>query len=53
MNVNLGDSTEVNFLIMTVGGPLAKPEARQAMCYAYPYEAVLKGEGMALPYSRT
>jgi peptide/nickel transport system substrate-binding protein len=43
LNVNLGDSTEVNFLIMTVGGPLKSPEARQAMCYAYPYEEVLKG----------
>jgi peptide/nickel transport system substrate-binding protein len=51
LTVNLGDSTEVNFLIMTVGGPLAKPEARQAMCYAYPYEEVLKGvfDGYANP----
>src|SRR3954447_4416361 len=43
LNVNLGDSTEVNFLIMTEGGPLASPEARQAMCYAYPYKEVIDG----------
>src|SRR5215213_4332037 len=43
LNVVLSDSTEVEYLIMTVGGPLAAPEARQAMCYAYPYENVLEG----------
>jgi peptide/nickel transport system substrate-binding protein len=43
LNVNLGDSTEVNFLIMTVGGALESPEARQAMCYAYPYQEALEG----------
>src|SRR5215207_10103531 len=43
LNVNLGDSTEVNFLIMTVGGPLESPEARQAMAYAYPYKEVIDG----------
>jgi peptide/nickel transport system substrate-binding protein len=41
--VEAGDSTEVNFLIMAVGGPLKSPEARQAMCYAYPYQEALKG----------
>jgi peptide/nickel transport system substrate-binding protein len=43
LNVNLGDSTEVAYIIMTVGGPLESPEARQAMCYAYPYEEALQG----------
>jgi peptide/nickel transport system substrate-binding protein len=43
LNVDLGDSTEVNFLIMTVGGALASPEARQAMAYAYPYQDVIDG----------
>jgi peptide/nickel transport system substrate-binding protein len=43
LTVNLADSTEVNYLIMTVGGPLASTEARQAMCYAYPYQEVLDG----------
>jgi peptide/nickel transport system substrate-binding protein len=43
LNVNLGDSTEVNFLIMTVYGPLESPEARQAMNYAFPYQEVIDG----------
>lgn len=43
LTVTQSDSTEVNYLIMTVGGPLASPEARQAMCYAYPYQEVLQG----------
>src|SRR5918994_1770296 len=43
LNVDLGDSTEVLFQIMTVGGPLASPEARQAMCYAFPYQEVIDG----------
>jgi peptide/nickel transport system substrate-binding protein len=43
LNVNLSDSTEVAFLIMAVGGPLASREARQAMCYAYPYQEVFDG----------
>ena len=33
LNVDLGDSTEISFIIMTVGGLLASSEARQAMCY--------------------
>ncbi|MFM9107720.1 MAG: ABC transporter substrate-binding protein [Chloroflexota bacterium] len=37
------DSTEVEYLTMTEGGPLASVEARQAMCYAFPYEDVLAG----------
>jgi peptide/nickel transport system substrate-binding protein len=28
---------------MTEAGPLESPEARQAMCYAYPYQEVLEG----------
>src|SRR5829696_2626389 len=28
---------------MTEAGPLASPEARQAMCYAYPYQEVIDG----------
>jgi ABC-type transport system substrate-binding protein len=28
---------------MTVTGPLATPEARQAMCWAFPYEEVIQG----------
>jgi len=41
--VDFGDSTEVSYLTMTEAGPLASPEARQAMCYAFPYQEVLEG----------
>ena len=37
------DSTEVEYYTMTVAGPLATPEARQAMCYAFPYQDVIDG----------
>jgi peptide/nickel transport system substrate-binding protein len=43
LTVDLGESTEVIYLIMTEAGPLASPEARQAMCYAFPYQDVLEG----------
>lgn len=36
-------SAEVDYLILTVAGPLATPEARQAMCYAFPYDEVIEG----------
>jgi len=36
-------STEVDYMILTVAGPLATPEARQAMCYAFPYDEVIEG----------
>ena len=28
---------------MTVAGPLESPEARQALCYAFPYDEVIEG----------
>jgi peptide/nickel transport system substrate-binding protein len=39
----------VNYLAMTVAGPLQTPEARQAMCWAFPYREVIDGvyEGFA------
>ena len=42
-------STEVVYLPMTEHGPLASKEARQALCYAFPYQEVLQGfyEGYA------
>ena len=43
LEVDLGDSTEISFLIMAVAGPLESPEARQAMCYAFPYQEVIDG----------
>jgi len=41
--VDLSDSTEVEYYTMTVAGPLVSPEARQAMCYAFPYQEVIDG----------
>jgi peptide/nickel transport system substrate-binding protein len=41
--VDISDSTEVEYFSMTEAGPLASPEARQAMCYAYPYQEVIDG----------
>jgi peptide/nickel transport system substrate-binding protein len=43
LTVDLSDSTEVEYYAMTEAGPLASPEARQAMCYAFPYQEVLDG----------
>ena len=42
-------STEVVYYAMTEYGPLASVEARQAMCYAFPYQEVIEGvyEGYA------
>jgi peptide/nickel transport system substrate-binding protein len=33
----------VHYLAMTVAGPLASPQARQALCWAFPYDEVLQG----------
>ena len=33
----------MNYYSMTEAGPLASPEARQAMCYAFPYQEVIDG----------
>ncbi len=41
--VDRSTSTEVSYFVLTEAGPLAKPEARQAMCYAFPYDEVLNG----------
>ena len=35
--------TRNNYFAMAVTGPLESPEARQAMCYAFPYTEVLDG----------
>ena len=39
----------VIYLAMTVAGPLLRPEARQALCWAFPYDEVVVGvyEGFA------
>jgi peptide/nickel transport system substrate-binding protein len=36
-------SAEVDYLILTVAGALTTPEARQAMCWAFPYDEVIEG----------
>ncbi|MCC6315102.1 MAG: ABC transporter substrate-binding protein [Thermomicrobiales bacterium] len=36
-------SMTVDYFILTVAGPLASPQARQAMCYAFPYDEVVAG----------
>jgi peptide/nickel transport system substrate-binding protein len=36
-------STQVHYFPMTVAGPLATVEARQAMCWAFPYQEVVDG----------
>ena len=35
------ETTQVEYLAMAVAGPLEQPEARRAMCYAFPYEDVI------------
>lgn len=41
----------VRYVIMTVAGPLESAEARQALCWAFPYDEVITGvyEGFAKP----
>ncbi len=47
--IDRGSTTQVAYFMMTVAGPLATPEARQAMCWAFPYaevlDAVYRGHG--------
>jgi peptide/nickel transport system substrate-binding protein len=43
LQVDESDSTEVHYFAMTEAGPLATPEARQAMGYAFPYQEVIDG----------
>ena len=43
VTVDRSYSTEVMYMVMTVGGALATPEARQAMCAAFPYDDVVSG----------
>jgi peptide/nickel transport system substrate-binding protein len=33
----------VSYVAMTVAGPLRSPEARQALCWAFPYDDVIEG----------
>ncbi|MDF2760756.1 MAG: extracellular solute-binding protein family 5, partial [Thermomicrobiales bacterium] len=36
-------SLVVRYIAMTVAGPLQAPEARQALCWAFPYDEVISG----------
>ncbi|MFI5269081.1 MAG: ABC transporter substrate-binding protein, partial [Chloroflexota bacterium] len=36
-------ATEIRYITMTEAGPLASPLARQALSYAFPYDAVING----------
>jgi peptide/nickel transport system substrate-binding protein len=36
-------SSEVEYFVLTEAGPLATPEARQAMCWVFPYQEVIDG----------
>ena len=36
-------SLVVRYIAMTVAGPLQSPEARQALCWAFPYDEVIAG----------
>ncbi|MEA2595099.1 MAG: peptide/nickel transport system substrate-binding protein [Thermomicrobiales bacterium] len=36
-------ATAVDYYTMTVAGPLASPTARQALCFAFPYEETVEG----------
>jgi peptide/nickel transport system substrate-binding protein len=43
LRVERNYSTEVDYFVMSVAGPLKTPEARQAMCWAFPYDEVVGG----------
>lgn len=43
LRVDRAPSTAVIYFTLTQGGALARPEARQAMCYAFPYDEVIAG----------
>jgi peptide/nickel transport system substrate-binding protein len=49
LNVNLSNDLTVVYIMLAVTGPLQSPSARQGICYAFPYDAVVSGvyEGYA------
>jgi peptide/nickel transport system substrate-binding protein len=50
IRVDAQTSSEVEYFLLTQAGPLATPEARQAMCYAFPYREVT--DGVFLGYAK-
>jgi peptide/nickel transport system substrate-binding protein len=43
LRIDLNPTTGVWYIIMTVEGPLASPEARRALCHAFPHDKVREG----------
>ncbi len=43
LHIDKSYSSEVDYMMMTVDGALKTPEARQAMCYSFPYDEVITG----------
>jgi peptide/nickel transport system substrate-binding protein len=43
LTVHRNTSTQVIYFPMTVAGPLASPEARRGLCYAFPYQEAIDG----------
>ncbi|HKG25919.1 MAG TPA: ABC transporter substrate-binding protein [Thermomicrobiales bacterium] len=43
LQVQRNYSTEVDYFVLTVAGALVSPQARQAMCWAFPYDEVVAG----------
>jgi peptide/nickel transport system substrate-binding protein len=43
LRVDRSTTSEVAYFVLTVAGPLATPEARRAMCFAFPYKEVVTG----------
>jgi peptide/nickel transport system substrate-binding protein len=43
VQVEVHQTTNIYYLIMTESGPLASPYARQALSYAFPYDAMING----------
>jgi peptide/nickel transport system substrate-binding protein len=41
--IHAGYTARVDYLYLTVAEPLTAPAARQAMCYAFPYDEVVNG----------
>jgi len=43
VQVLVNQTANIYYLVMTEAGPLASPYARQALSYAFPYDAMVKG----------
>jgi peptide/nickel transport system substrate-binding protein len=43
LTLHAGYTSRIDYLYLTVAGPLKTPEARQAMNYAFPFDDVIKG----------